>query len=55
MLSRREFGWSVAAVACGSGLPGIAGATATRPVDLSAIPIAVHARHGNRGWGEAIL
>jgi tRNA(Arg) A34 adenosine deaminase TadA len=111
MLSRREFGSSVAAIACGSGLPATAAASATRPVDLSAIAIAVHeqamrlaiaqgrgnpafpfgavilraadrwvmatgvndsranptfhgeivaindyvARHGNRGWGEAIL
>jgi tRNA(adenine34) deaminase len=109
VLSRREFGSSVAAVACGSGLP--AAALAAQPLDLAMIPLAAHeeamrlaiaearanpafpfgavilraadrrvmaagankgsanptwhgeivavddyvARHGSRGWGEAIL
>jgi hypothetical protein len=40
MRSTREFGSSVAPVACGSRSPAVA--TATRSVDLAAIPIAAH-------------
>ena len=111
MWSRRAFGSSVAAIACGRSLAGSAAAASAPPIDLSAIPLSVHeqamrlaiaaahgnpafpfgavivraadravmatgvngtaanptfhgeiaaiddyvARHGNRGWSEAIL
>src|SRR6202048_3290277 len=101
MWSRREFGSSVAVIACGCSVPTASVANSVRSIDLSAIPASAHeqamrlaiaeargnpafpfgavilraadrhviatgvhqsaainnyvARHGNRGWEEAIL
>jgi tRNA(adenine34) deaminase len=42
MWSRRAFGSTVAAIACGGSLRAASAAASPRPIDLSAIPVSVH-------------
>ena len=42
MWSRRAFGSSFAAIACGRSLPSALATTSVHPIDLAAIPISAH-------------
>ena len=53
MWSRRAFGSSVAALACGSGLPASSAAAPEPQIDLSAIPVSAHERAMRRAIAEA--